>query len=161
LHATLISHFEDNDGYWTTKDLSNETGVPEDVIKKRMGFWVNQNVVKIVGGKKVTTYELASYHDEQNNKFEDFYDEDDGIIVSLSGQEEEEWEAYESYVVGMLANLGQLPLERIHNMLKTFVTGSEHKYNKTPQQLSIFLQKLCKDEKLECGADGTYKLIKR
>ena len=161
IHATLISHFEDNDGYWTAKDLSNEIGVSEDIIKKRMGYWVNQNVVKTVGGKRATTYELASYHDEQVDNPEDFYDEEDGIIVSLSGQEEEEWEAYESYVVGMLANLGQLPLERIHNFLKTFVTGSEHKYNKTPQQLSFFLQQLCKDEKLECGADGTYKLIKK
>ena len=60
-----------------------------------------------------------------------------------------------------ISNLGQLPLDRIHNMLKTFVTGSDHKYNKTPQQLQIFLQQLCKGDKLEFGADGMYKLVKK
>lgn len=160
LHATLINHFEDNDGYWTARELSNETGVTEDVIKKKMGYWVTNNVVKMVRGALETTYELSSYHDESDDG-EEFYDEDEGIVVSLSGQEEEEWEAYESYIVGMLSNLGQLPLDRIHNMLKTFVTGSEHKYNKTPQQLQFFLQQLCKGDKLEFGADGMYKLIKK
>ena len=47
------------------------------------------------------------------------------------------------------------------NGLKMFVTGSDMKYNKTPQQLSLFLQHLCKQEKLECGPDGMYKLLKK
>jgi len=163
LHATLISHFEDNDGCWTARGLSNETGVAEDIIKKKIGYWVTNNVVKIVRGSRniETTYELASYHDASADDGDEFYDEDEGIVVSLSGQEEEEWEAYESYIAGMLSNLGQLPLDRIHNMLKTFVTGSDHKYNKTPQQLQIFLQQLCKGDKLEFGADGMYKLVKK
>ena len=44
----------------------------------------------------------------------------------------------------MLTNLGQLPLKTIHNNLKTFVTGSDHKYNKdaaTAQRLfTTFVQ---------------------
>jgi hypothetical protein len=40
-----------------------------------------------------------------------------------------------------------------------FVTGSDVKYNKTPQQLSLFLQHLCKQEKLECGPDGMVRSI--
>jgi anaphase-promoting complex subunit 2 len=159
LHATLISHFEDHDGCWTPSALSNVTGVSEDIVKKRMGYWINHKVVEIIHGPEMA-YKLSSKHDGNGIGNHEFYEEDDRIIVSLSGQEEEEWEVYESYVVGMLSNLGQLPLERIHNMLKTFVTGSEHKYNKTPQQLSLFLQKLCKDEKLDYGADGMYKLMK-
>jgi anaphase-promoting complex subunit 2 len=46
-------------------------------------------------------------------------------------------------------------------MLKTFVSGSEHNYDKTPNQLAIFLQQLCKEEKLEVGPDGMYKLLKK
>jgi len=164
LQATLISHFEDNDGCWTAKDLANETGVSEDLIKKKMGMWINQHVVKVVS--KVhgeSCYELCSHQDathagEKDNVYDE---EDDGLVVSMSGQEEEELSIYESYVIGMLSNLGSLPLERIHNTLKMFVTGSDHKYNKTPHQLSLFLQQLCKDEKIECGADGMYKLIKK
>lgn len=161
LHATLISHFEDNDGCWTLRALSNETGVSDDIVKKRMGYWVNNKVVKVTHEPEMTYQLLSHYDTDAYNNNNDFYEDDDRIIVSLSGQEEEEWEVYESYVVGMLSNLGQLPLDRIHNMLKTFVTGSEHKYNKTPQQLSMFLQKLCNNDKLECGADGMYKLIKK
>ncbi len=88
-------------------------------------------------------------------------EEDDGQAMSAMAQEEEEMEVYESYICGMLTNMGQLPLERIHNMLKMFVTGSDVKYNKTPQQLSLFLQHLAKQEKLECGPDGMYKLFKK
>jgi anaphase-promoting complex subunit 2 len=47
-------------------------------------------------------------------------------------------------------------------MLQMMVTsGSDHKYNKTPQQLSVFLQQLCEQEKIECGPDGMYKLLKK
>ena len=60
----------------------------------------------------------------------------EGQAVSVLAQEEEEMEVFESYIVGMLTNLGQLPLSRIHNMLKMYVSGgSDVKYSKTPQQL--------------------------
>ena len=69
-------------------------------------------------------------------------------------------EVYTSYIVGMLTNLGQLPLKTIHSNLKTFVTGSDIRYTQTPQQLSAFLQRLCQEGKLECGPDGLYRLVK-
>ena len=161
LLATLISHFEDKPR-WTAEDLSNETGVPSDVIQKRMGFWINNRVIKLVPGSKAE-YEVAT-HDHfqsQHGGVASMIDDDEGPSVSAMVQEEEEMEAYESYICGMLTNLGQLPLERIHNMLKMFVTGSDVKYDKTPQQLRMFLHHLCKQEKLECGPDGMYKLFKK
>ena len=82
-----------------------------------------------------------------------------GQAVSVAAQEEEDLAVYESYIYGMLHTHGQLPLDRIHNMLKMFVTGSEVKYNKTPQQLSMLLQHLCRQDRLECGPDGMYKLV--
>ena len=165
IQATLISHFEDNDGSWTAEDLGNETGVSEDVIKKKMGFWINNHVVKVSRGTNgETKYALCSHHDVStgiNKDYTDDDDDDDGLIVSMSGQEEEELSTYESYVLNMLSNLGQLPLERIHNMLKMMATGSDHKYNMSPQQLSQFLQQLCRGERIEYGADGMYKLVKK
>lgn len=95
-------------------------------------------------------------------------DHDDGEVlisgsgaVTFTGYEEEEMAVYTSYIVGMLTNLGQLPLKTIHNNLKTFVSGSDLKYSKTPQQLSAFLQHLCRKETLECGPDGMYKILKK
>jgi len=81
--------------------------------------------------------------------------------VSFTAYEEEEMEMFTSYIVGMLTNLGQLPLKTIHSNLKMFVTGSDVKYSKTPQQLSAFLQYLCRQETLECGPDGMYKILKK
>jgi anaphase-promoting complex subunit 2 len=60
-----------------------------------------------------------------------------------------------------LTTLKTLPLEKIHNNLKMFATGSDHKYNMTVHQLSGFLQHLCKQERLECGPDGDYKVFKK
>ena len=46
-------------------------------------------------------------------------------------------------------------LDTIHNTIKMMASGSETKYNQTPQQLmSAFLQRLRRKEKLECGPDG-------
>lgn len=88
-------------------------------------------------------------------------DEDEGQAVSMAAQEEEEMEVYESYICVMLTNMWQLPLERIHNMLKMFVTGSDMKYNKTPPQLTVFLHDLCKECTFECGRNGMYKLVNK
>lgn len=52
----------------------------------------------------------------------------------------------ESLVVGMLTNFPSLPLDRIHNMLKMFV--SEPPYDKTADQLEGFLTHLVAEEKL-------------
>lgn len=164
--ATLISHFEDKD-QWTVEELSNETGIPEYQIQKRMGYWVNNRVVALIPGSSPITYEVATTdhllqgENDQAAAVVAMDDEHHGQGVSVAAQEEEEMEVYESYICGMLKNLGQLPLDRIHNMLKMFVAGSDVKYNKTPQQLSSFLKHLCKEEKIECGPDGMYKLLKK
>ena len=166
LQATLISHFEDRT-WWRASELSDETGVAEDVVRKKMGYWINNRVVQAVqstGG--TTTYTITSVDDFSESERDSagggsvVYEEDEGEgqAVSAGAQEAEEMKVFESYVVGMLTNLGQLPLDRIHNNLKMFVSGSDHKYDKTPRQLSMFLQRLCKEQRLECE-NGCYQLI--
>merc|ERR1712238_605176 len=119
---------------------------------KKITYWVNNRVIKLVLGSPVI-YEVASMMDEDGS---------DAQAVSIFAQEEEEMEIYESYIVGMLTNLGQLGLSRIHEMLKMYVSGgSDVKYSKTPQQLGMFLQHLCKQEKLERGPDGMFKIFKK
>jgi len=161
LLATLISHFEDKPS-WTAEALSNEAGIPEHVIRKRMMYWIAQRVVVVVNEE----YTLASRDQRQANgglHHEHHHEEDDDQqAVSAAAQHEEEMEVFESYIVVMLTSLQHgASLDKIHNMLKMMVSGSETKYNKTPQQLSAFLQRLCRQEKLECGPDGTYKLVKK
>ncbi|KAK1743166.1 anaphase-promoting complex subunit 2 [Skeletonema marinoi] len=162
-HATLLANFEDK-SQWTLEELSTEAAMSEEMVRKRMGFWVNQRVVQVnrVGEDMIYSLVSASEVNSNDHSFIDHNDDDEQeLAVSLGAHEEEEMKVYESYIVGMLSNLGQLPLQRIHTMLKTFVSGSEHNYDKTPNQLAVFLQQLCKEEKLEVGPDGMYKLLKK
>ena len=78
-------------------------------------------------------------------------DEFDGASQADDGQEA----VILSYVVGMLTNFKTLPLERVHNMLKMFVT--EPPYNKKIQELQAILDKLVSEEKLEVDG-GNYTL---
>jgi anaphase-promoting complex subunit 2 len=168
LLASLISHFEDKPT-WTAEELSNETGIPERSIQKRMSYWITQRVVTLLPTKdpSKSTYSLSSRAErllqgDAHGLMDD--DEHGGQAVSASAQEEEEMEVYESYISVMLTSLQQASLERIHNMLHMMTgsgSGAEGSYNKTPQQLSAFLQRLCRQEKLECGPDGMYKLFKK
>ena len=176
--ATLLAHFEDKPE-WTATELSNETSLSEHVIQKRMAYWVSQKVVRLVSpttspshggignGTNKPTYVLASVDylasnegDADSHALHHAHDNEEAG-VSVAAQEEEEMDVYLSYIVGMLTNLGSLPLKTIHNNLKTFVTGSDIRYNKTPNQLGAFLQRLCKEERLEVGPDGMYKLFKK
>ena len=60
-----------------------------------------------------------------------------------------EMKIYESYIVGMLRNFSTLPVDRIHDMLKMFVSTGEHKYDKKIGDLQLFLNQLCAEEKIE------------
>lgn len=160
-HATLLAHFEDR-GSWTCSELAAETEMSEDAVRKRMGFWANQRVVQSSSYRNGDViYTLMSVVDANASDQSFQHDDDDQErVVSIGAHAEEEMLVYESYIFGMLTNLGQLPLERIHSMLKTFVAGSDHKYDKTPQQLAVFLQLLCREDKLECSPDGLYTRCK-
>lgn len=59
---------------------------------------------------------------------------------------------YEQYIMGMLSTFeAGLPLDRIHNMLKMFVP--DQAYDKTADQLSVFLGQLVTEEKLVASAN--------
>ena len=57
----------------------------------------------------------------------------------------------------MLTNLGSLPLDRIHNMLKMFVSHDTI----TTKELTLILQHLCASETIEQTLDGQYSLPNR
>jgi len=124
LLATLISHFEDKT-QWSLEDLSNQTGLAEHVVRKRMQYWVNNRVIvqlmttrstvssspAAVAAAAATRYELATReyilqgdNDQANTvRSSMMLDDNDGSgeqAVSIFAQEEEEMEIYESYIYG-------------------------------------------------------------
>lgn len=65
-----------------------------------------------------------------------------------------------TFIVGMLTNLGVLPVERIQSMLQMFVPPP-NPYNRTEEELRTFLAEETKKGKLEFvkGEGGGYKLL--
>ncbi|CAN0231435.1 unnamed protein product, partial [Discosporangium mesarthrocarpum] len=79
--------------------------------------------------------------------------------VSSDAHDAEVDKVIEQYLTGMLTNLGKLPLNRIHNTLKMFMSSGDSKYDKSMSELAQLLGRLCGDNKLEL-VDGEYCLLK-
>jgi anaphase-promoting complex subunit 2 len=92
----------------------------EDAVRKRMGFWLNQRVIQSSSTRNGDLmYTLMSVLDADSADQSFQHDDDDQErAVSVGAHEDEEMKVYESYIFGMLKNHGQLPLDRIHAMLK-------------------------------------------
>ena len=64
---------------------------------------------------------------------------------------------YWPYIVGMLTNLGKLPQERIHSMLKMFAMQGPNIRECSMSELKTFLDRKVKDHQLTYSA-GVYQL---
>lgn len=165
LHATLISHFEDKE-QWTSADLANETGVPEDMIMKKMSYWLNHHVVRVAlsrGEDNALMYELVASSDPSfspdklseapffvSNSEDDRPMEERGNLMAV----------YEKHVVEMISSVGAQNLSRIQELLQIHMESLDETYDKSLLQLATFLKSLCKSGRLEYGTDGKYRLKK-
>jgi anaphase-promoting complex subunit 2 len=156
LHATLIMHLEDRPSL-SLEDLVSMTGATEENVKRKMALWQNHGVVTLETGG---IYTLVEDQSQDTSGREGGVGEDDGgdEAVNAEAQDAAVDAVIEQFLVGMLTNLGRLPLERIHNMLKMFMANGEHKYEKSPAELSQLLSRLCSRNRLEL-LDGEYHLI--
>ncbi|KAI3816668.1 hypothetical protein L1987_16371 [Smallanthus sonchifolius] len=164
IHASIIMQFQDQKS-WTSKNLAAAIGVPVDTLQRRINFWIskgivaesssadsNDHVYTLVddmadGGKSVTNNEVLVADDEAETS-----------VASVEDQLKKEMAVYEKFIFGMLTNIGNMGLERIHNSLKIFC-ATNPVYDKSIQQLQSFLSGLVAEEKLELR-DGTYSLKK-
>ncbi|KAI5060978.1 hypothetical protein GOP47_0023483, partial [Adiantum capillus-veneris] len=165
MHASIIMLFEDH-ASWAATDLASALGVPVSTLRRRIMLWVNQGVLlESLGDKPGELYYtiIENIGDggsrngvATNDTAVPLLGEDDGesAVASMEDQLQQEMNVYESYVLGMLTNFDALPLDRIHNMLKMFV--SDPPYDKSLQQLQGFLSGLVAEEKLEVR-DGLYR----
>ncbi|KAH7437518.1 hypothetical protein KP509_05G076000 [Ceratopteris richardii] len=168
MHASIIMLFESQSS-WAATDLASALGVTVSTLRRRIMLWVNQGVLLESAGNRpgelyYTIIENVSDVGNRNvanalrtsDSTVQLLGEDDGEsgVASMEDQLQQEMNVYESYVLGMLTNFDTLPLDRIHNMLKMFV--SDPPYDKSLQQLQAFLSGLVSEEKLEVR-DGLYR----
>ncbi|XP_050425867.1 anaphase-promoting complex subunit 2 [Adelges cooleyi] len=170
IHATILWHFQDKEE-WTIDELSMEMRVPATNLRRRIGFWQNQGLLReksvdtfilVEDGIPTTSLSGKGNRNSMGGRGSEFAccedDEMESAMASAQDQREEELQVFWSYIVGMLTNLDSLPLDRIHQMLKMFATqGTGVDCSLT--QLRIFLDDKVKEHKL-LFTGGRYKLAK-
>lgn len=155
LHASLLLHFEDS-GRWAFELLAEKTGLAKSELRKKMMLWVNFGVIQQESSNcaYVVPQRLSDLDGPRGKRGGVMMITSDGDEPdrAVSGEEQmvARMKVFEQYIMGMLTNLGALPLQRIHNMLKMFASGE---YDKTTDELLHFLNELVDAGKLEhiCG----------
>ena len=159
--ATIIMHFE-TQKQWELEKLSSVMNMPQSVLRRRIGFWQLQGLIK---ESRENLFVLCD--EDQPRDDDDAMDASANVVVeeeeetcmaSASDQREEELGVFWSYILGMLTNLDSLPLERIHQMLKMFASQGPG-FEFSQDELRSFLQRKVREHKL-IYAYGVYQLPK-
>jgi len=151
--ATLLLKFQEQDE-WTSNDLAQALNVSKSLVRSRTAFWIGQGV--IIEKQNDVFVATTSFNSQMADNCNYESDEDSGA-TSSQNQKDEELQVYWSYVMGMLRNLGSLPLERIHAMLKMFAMAGDSSSQCTLAEVKLFLQGKVNDGEL-IYTGGMYKL---
>ena len=179
LHATLVCYFEAEEEKseaentrrsprlsWTASELASEIDVENlDLVVKTLRFWLQHDVLVLdATSRRYHVVEHLTQHHDVGSSFESFEGLDDDLdeaprAVSSDVQRAEELRVFETYIVGILSNYGQLGIGRIHAMLRTFARSGSEVYDKTIPELAGMLDQLVKRHKIECLA-GEYSMVR-
>lgn len=156
--ATIIMHFQEQKE-WELEKLSSTMNVPLSVLRRRIGFWQLQGLIRET---KENIFVLCDQDRPGDESMEAqtnvVVEEEETCMASASDQREEELQVFWSYILGMLTNLDSMPLERIHQMLKMFASQGPG-FEFSQDELRSFLQRKVREHKL-VYAFGTYQLPK-
>lgn len=154
--ATAIMHFQDKE-CWTLEELSDVMHVPPGLLRRRLGFWISQGVLK---EESSDTFVVVEKQKGQQRIPEVAMDaEVESVMASSQDQREEELQLFWSYIVGMLTNLESLPLDRIHSLLLMFAMQGPSSSHCSLEDLRKFLDRKVKDQELQF-VNGFYRLPK-
>ncbi|KAH1031354.1 hypothetical protein J1N35_043528 [Gossypium stocksii] len=168
VHAAIIMQFQDQTS-WTSTNLAAATGIPVDVLNRRISFWISKGVLTESLGTDPSDHVFtlvegmieAGKNSGNTGNCEELLagdEEAERSVASVEDQLRKEMTVYEKFILGMLTNFGSMALDRIHNTLKMFCVA-DPPYDKSLQQLQSFLSGLVSEEKLELR-DGMYFLKK-
>ncbi len=135
IQASIILQFASADAM-SIDEICNRLRIAESDVMPNIVFWVNEGVLSMDEKKLLTRNERitrpATTIDIENK---DGAEETDSSMNYL-----------EPFIMGMLTNFDALPLERIHNMLKMFVTNPP--YDRSLEDLGKFMNVLLLREKI-------------
>lgn len=110
-------------GTWTVAELAEVMAVTPQKLQRRLAFWVREGMVRATGGSgDDTSYTVMKSLEEAYEHGDGGDGGDAGDDEAAAAADEDGMHVYEKYILGMLTNFDSLPLDRIHNMLKMFVS---------------------------------------
>lgn len=156
-HASVLLHLQQRQE-WTPAELSHTLGVSPDALRRKLVFWIQQGVVSEI--HRADGMVLIRRNDQLQSPAGLPGDAEAGMEVDegVTGMDmvQQEMAKLEPYIVGMLTNFDSLPLERIHNMLKMFV--SDPPYDRPLDELAAYMGKLVAEDKVVLEG-GVYKRV--
>jgi len=159
IQATVLAMFEEQPE-WNLHALRTALKMDTGMLDKCLGYLANQRVIEEERDSDprkhmcriLETLPAATAEDEEMDMMaEDDCDDERGAGPQLDPQ----WEKIQSYVTGMLNVHGTAPLDRIHNMLRMFV--SDPPYDRSIDELRDYLGTLVDKDVLDCTGD-TYSI---
>lgn len=141
----------------TDAQLSNFISRPVAEVRRKMSLWVTAGVVSMTPTASGVSYTANERPGDPVSAAEPVVDDQPSIEVKNL---EKAIDMYKKFICGMLQNLGPKALEDIHNMLKMYTAASEDKYDKSPRELGVILNRLVMTEEIE-KVDGTYRIRKK
>mgnify|MGYP006419693875 CR=1 FL=1 len=159
--ATLLGFFVEKEE-WLERDLLAAAAVTEAVLYRRCQPFINCGLLQPRDGRWLLAASWAAASDylgTNGGKEEAMLGEvtsimeEESPVQTATEQLAEGMRVYESFILGMLTNLGSLPIDRIHNMLKMFV--QENVYDRTMGELQTLLHTMVQNDLLTLQ-DGQY-----
>ncbi|KAJ2721292.1 Anaphase-promoting complex subunit 2 [Coemansia sp. Benny D115] len=146
--------------------LAGALECPEETVLAYLRFWQTKGVVREASSGLYEVAETLSDVDgtpgDENAHGDSVHEMSDaegdsgsesGDPSAADGQRTEALRMHFNYIVGMLTNIGPLPLDRIHSMLGMFVPGD----TTTADELRSFLALMVREDRLEL-VGGAYRL---
>lgn len=147
LQASIIMAFGEKNVF-KSRALCDKFGISEQLLMQNAILWLNEGIISYNNERNEFRRNNAIVRPITAMDVEGDHQDDQALDTSMS--------YLEPFITGMLTNFDALPLERIHNMLKMFVTDPP--YDRSIDDLSKFLSTLTDAIILE---GKHYKLQKR
>jgi anaphase-promoting complex subunit 2 len=144
-HASIIYQFSEQ-GKRTITQLIEALGMSEAELRRGLIFWTKQGILKETRTAEFTVIENVSQA-VTDVVVEDVALEVTEVVV------DDDMDMYWQFIVGMLTNVGALPLDRIQSMLGMFAPS----YDRPKEELGNFLSKKMREGAVQLKA-GMYKL---
>ncbi|KAL4524661.1 hypothetical protein Ndes2526A_g06776 [Nannochloris sp. 'desiccata'] len=142
LHAAILIKFEEHPE-WAPAELAESLEITAESLRKKIVYWINQGVIlEVRRGGGIGENLLYRRNEQLERPVGPSGDLNDVSmdVDDTTTPEVDPMSQYEPFVLGMLTNFDALGLDRIHNMLKMFVTDPP--YDRTIEQLSGFFRKI-------------------